>query len=136
VAERVDTILKHFRVRRYFKVRLKKQERHQFRQAGPGRSGPRTVFHRKTRFLWIPEWTTDQAAVAYDHRTDGMDPLLTNDRKLTPKEVLLAHKRQPKLEKRFERLKTVFEIAPLLLENEGRIEAPSSSTSSPYWSRR
>lgn len=123
VQERVETILKHFRVRRYLRVRLKKHERHQFRQAGPGRPGPRTIFHRKTRYVWIPEWNTDEAAIAYDHRTDGMYPLLTNDRKLTPKEVLEAHKRQPALEKRFEQLKSVFAIAPVLLKNEGRIEA-------------
>jgi transposase len=50
-------------------------------------------------------------------------PLLTNDRALTTKEVLEARKRQPALEKRFEQLKSVFEIAPVLLKNEGRIEA-------------
>ncbi|TAH39422.1 MAG: hypothetical protein EYC70_01160 [Planctomycetota bacterium] len=36
---------------------------------------------------------------------------------------LEAHKRQPEVEKRFEQLKTVHEIAPVLLKNEGRIEA-------------
>ena len=123
VTERVEHLLRRFRVKRYLHVRLRKQERHQFRQAGPGRPGPRTAFHRKTRCVWIPECATDDAAVAYDHHTDGMYPLLTNDRKLAPKEVLAAHKRQPALEKRFEQLKTVFEIAPVLLKNEGRVEA-------------
>jgi len=52
-----------------------------------------------------------------------MYPLLTNDRGLSPAQVLEAHKRQPIIEKRFEQTKTVFEIAPVLLKNEGRIEA-------------
>jgi hypothetical protein len=38
-------------------------------------------------------------------------------------QVLEAHKGQPMIEKRFEQLKTVHEIAPVFLKNEGRIEA-------------
>ena len=37
--------------------------------------------------------------------------------------MLEAHKGQPKIEKRFEQVKTVHEIAPVYLKNEGRIEA-------------
>ena len=50
-------------------------------------------------------------------------PLLSNDRTLTPVQVLEAHKGQPTIEKRFEQVKTVHEIAPVYLKNEGRIEA-------------
>jgi transposase len=49
--------------------------------------------------------------------------LLTNDRNLTPVQILEAHKGQPTIEKRFEQVKTVHEIAPVYLKNEGRIEA-------------
>ena len=52
-----------------------------------------------------------------------MYPLLTNDRSLTAQQVLEAHKRQPNIEKRFQQTKTVHEIAPVFLKNEGRIEA-------------
>ena len=75
----------------------------------------------KTR--WKIGWTIDQAKIAYDRKSDGMYPLLTNDRTLTPKQVLEAHKRQPTIEKRFEQTKTVFQIAPVFLKNEDRIEA-------------
>jgi transposase len=37
--------------------------------------------------------------------------------------VLQAYKGQPMIEKRFEQLKTVLEAAPVLLKDEGRIEA-------------
>ena len=49
--------------------------------------------------------------------------MLTNDRSLTDAQVFEAHKRQPSIEKHFEQTKTVFHIAPVLLKNEGRIEA-------------
>ena len=52
-----------------------------------------------------------------------MYPLMTNDRSLSAAQVLQAHKGQPMIEKRFEQIKTVHEIAPVLLKNEGRIEA-------------
>ena len=52
-----------------------------------------------------------------------MYPLITNDRSLSPAQVLQAHKGQPMIEKRFEQIKTVHEIAPVFLKNEGRIEA-------------
>jgi transposase len=52
-----------------------------------------------------------------------MYPLITNDRTLSPAQVLEAHKGQPMIEKRFEQVKTVHEIAPVFLKNEGRIEA-------------
>ncbi len=41
----------------------------------------------------------------------------------SPTEVLTAHKGQPRIEKRFEQIKTVHEIAPVFLKNEARIEA-------------
>ena len=52
-----------------------------------------------------------------------MYPLLTNDRNLTAAQVLQAHKGQPTIEKRFEQIKTVHEIAPVFLKNPARIEA-------------
>ena len=48
---------------------------------------------------------------------------MTNDRTLSPTQVLQAHKGQPMIEKRFEQVKSVHEIAPVFLKNEGRIEA-------------
>ena len=65
----------------------------------------------------------NEAAIAYDRKSDGMYPLITNDRALTPPQVLQAHKRQPGTEKRFQQIKSVHDIAPVFLKNEGRIEA-------------
>ena len=126
-AEQVEKLikgtLKRFSVNRYLKVRKFIKEEHRFRQSRKGRPGPKMTYRRLTRQRWDITWETDEEALDYDRKSDGMYPLLTNDRTLTPAQVLEAHKGQPALEKRFEQTKTVHEIAAVLLKNEGRIEA-------------
>jgi len=119
----VEKILEHYHVRRYVKIARTVRAEHAFKQTRRGRPGPDTAYRRITRRRYDLEWNIDQAAVAYDEKSDGMYPLLTNDRKLTPAQVLEAHKGQPTIEKRFEQLKTVHEIAPVFLKNAARIEA-------------
>jgi len=123
IAEHVAELLRRHHVDRYLKVDIVQAEDHSFRQAARGRPGPNTRYVRKTRHFWRPSWSIDQNAIAYDRKSDGMYPLLTNDRSLADAQVLDAHKRQPTIEKRFEQTKTVHEIAPVLLKNEGRVEA-------------
>lgn len=123
VEDRIASVLARFRVRPYLKVLVGQIDQHAYRQTGPGRPGPDTRYVRNTRRRWNLTWEIDEARVAYDQKSDGMYPLLTNDKSLADAEVLNAHKRQPTIEKRFEQTKTVFEIAPVLLKNEGRIEA-------------
>jgi transposase len=123
VQKQIDEIIEPLHVKSYLKVTLKNIAQHSFRQDRPGRPGPETKYLRKTKRRWEIRWKLDEDAVAYDHRSDGMYPLLTNDKSLSQRQVLEAHKRQPTIEKRFEQTKTVFEIAPVFLKNEGRIEA-------------
>lgn len=123
VQRAIDDILERWRVARYLRVSLAATAEHSFRQDRPGRPGPDTKFVRKTKLKWEITWALDEEAVAYDRRSDGMYPLLSNDRSLTPGQVLEAHKRQPMIEKRFSQVKSVLEIAPVLLKDEGRIEA-------------
>lgn len=119
----ITEIFRRFPVRRYLKVRKHRQEEHRFRQVGRGRPGPQATYRRITRRRWDIGWELDQAALEYDRKSDGMYPLLSNDRKLKSAQVLEAHKGQPAIEKRFHQCKTVHKIAPVLLHNEGRIEA-------------
>jgi transposase len=123
VDRRVEQILAHQKVGRYLDVRRTEREDHRFRQWRRGRPGPQTAYRKLTRRRWDVTWTLDEAVLAHDRKSDGMYPLLTNDRTLTPAQVLEAHKGQPTIEKRFEQVKTVHEIAPVFLKNEGRIEA-------------
>ncbi|MBE7524499.1 MAG: hypothetical protein HS109_19265 [Burkholderiales bacterium] len=115
-------ILEQYRVTRHLKVKRVVREEHSFKQVRRGRPGPDTAYRKITRRRFDIEWSIDAAAVAYDQKSDGMYPLLSNDRTLTPP-MLEAHKGQPTIEKRFEQVKTVHEIALIFLKNEGRIEA-------------
>jgi transposase len=119
----IELILEQHRARRYFKVKRVPRPEHTFKQTQRGRPGPHTEYRRVTKRRYDIEWTIDQAAIDYDKKSDGMYPLICNDRNLTPAQVLEAHKGQPMIEKRFEQLKTVHEIAPVFLKNTGRIEA-------------
>jgi transposase len=110
-------------VSRYIKVSVVSDEEYSFRQTTRGRPGPKTKYVRKTRKFFRLTWELDEDTIAYDRKSDGMYPLLTNDSSLTSAQVLEAHKRQPSIEKRFEQTKTVFEIAPVFLKNEDRVEA-------------
>jgi len=123
IDDTVAELLARHKVLRYLKVTVGTVETYTFKQARRGRPGPDTTFVRKTKKNWHLTWEIDQAAVDYDRKSDGMYPLLTNDRSLTNAQVLEAHKGQPMIEKRFEQAKTVMEIAPVLLKNEDRIEA-------------
>jgi len=123
IDESVEDLLARHKVVRYLKVKVGTEETYTFKQSRRGRPGPDTTFVRKTKKNWHLTWEIDQAAVDYDRKSDGMYPLLTNDRALTNAQVLEAHKGQPMIEKRFEQAKTVMEIAPVLLKNEDRIEA-------------
>jgi transposase len=120
---RLAMILEQHHAGRYLKVKRTVREEHSYKQARRGRPGPDIAYRRITRRRYDIEWSIDEAAIAYDQKSDGMYPLLTNDRSLSPAQVLEAYKGQPKIEKRFEQLKTVHEIAPVLLKNEARIEA-------------
>src|SRR5499427_2507062 len=119
----VKTIIEKHHVGSYMKVERTVREHHIYKQARRGRPGPNTSYRKITKRRFDIEWTIDEEAIAYDHKSDGMYPLISNDRKLSPAQVLEAHKGQPMIEKRFEQTKTVHEIAPVLLKNEGRIEA-------------
>jgi len=119
----VELILQKNHARRYLKVKRIPRPEHTFKQTHRGRPGPDTEYRRVTRRRYDLEWSIDQAAIDYDKKSDGMYPLISNDRNLTAAQILEAHKGQPTIEKRFEQLKTVHEIAPVFLKNTMRIEA-------------
>ena len=123
LADTVGEILGRLRVVDYLKVGIWTEEIHRYRQDRKGRPNANTRYRRETTRRLRVQWTVDQDRIDYDEKSDGMYPLLTNDRTLTAEHVLEAHKRQPNIEKRFQQTKTVHEIAPVFLKNEGRIEA-------------
>ena len=61
-------------------------------------------------------------AISQSETLDGIIPLTTNT-KLSPKQALSAYKYQPYLERRFSCMKSDYEIAPVFLKRNDRIEA-------------
>jgi transposase len=123
VDDRVSAILSGQHVARWVEVKIVSTEQHRYRQESSGRPGPATRYVRRTKRGWRLDWRIDENMIAYDRKSEGMYPVLTNDRTLTIQDAFAAHRRQPAIEKRFEQLKTVFAIAPVFLKNEARIEA-------------
>ena len=123
VDEAVQAILKETNTRRWAEVEVVEQATQSFKQQGPGRPGPKTRYVRTERVHFALVWKPKADAIAYDARSDGMWPLITNDKELKPAEILEKYQYQPRLEKRHEQLKAVYLVAPAFLKNEGRIEA-------------
>ena len=93
-----------------------------FRQDNRGRPGPDTRYRKTTTERFTLTFTVRADVVAYDARMDGIFPLITNDRQMTPPEVLAAYKYQPNLERRHSQLKGHQLVAPVLLKDPVRIE--------------
>ena len=123
VAEAADNILKDTDGQRCIRHEIKENVETTYRQAKSGRPGPDTkyVAHHKTWFQ--VEWHPIGKNITSDACSDGVFPLITNRENLSHKEILGKYKYQPKLEKRYELLKTVDRVTPVLLKNATRIEA-------------
>lgn len=94
-----------------------------YRQEHRGRPGAKTRYRRTEKPVFTLTAKVDAEAVAYDAATDGCFPLTTNDKTMTPAQVLAAYRYQPNLERRNHMLKGPQEVAPVYLETPHRIEA-------------
>jgi hypothetical protein len=65
----------------------------------------------------------DAARLAESARCDGIFPMISNEMTMSAKDLLLAYKQQPMIEKRFQQLKTDFMVAPVFLKEVSRIQA-------------
>lgn len=113
------------RARRWIHASVETRDEVSHTQAGPGRPGPKTKYKRVVKKRFRVAWRVKEDHVAYDAKTDGMFPLLTNQdpQALPLAGALDAYRYQPRLEKRHEQLKTVYGVAPVLLKNVDRVEA-------------
>ncbi len=93
-----------------------------FRQENRGRPGPDTRYRKTTTERFALSFKVSNDKVAHDARMDGIFPLITNDKKMEPAEVLAAYKYQPNLERRHGQLKGHQLVAPVLLKDPVRIE--------------
>jgi transposase len=102
-------------------VEIVQHQQETFRKQGPGRPTPDSRYRREVRERFELHWCLNDRAWSVAAAEDGVFPLLTNDRQLTPRELLEAYKRQPKIEKRFSQLKSDFDLAPVFLKSPERV---------------
>jgi transposase len=123
IAAKAEGILASYSVKRFITLTIERYERPEYRQTKPGRPGPKTTYKRVDKRTWTIHHHVDEEVLTLTRASDGAYPLLSNDRDLTPEQVLDAHKRQHGVERRFSDAKSGLEIAPFLLKNPGRIHA-------------
>ena len=108
---------------RWLNVHIREIEEETFKQTKRGRPGKDTQYIRQTATRYSLTWTTNTTQMEHDQATDGVFPLITNQRDMTPEEVLRSYKRQPLIEKRFSQFKSDFEVAPIYLKEVTRIQS-------------
>ncbi len=110
-------------VSRWLRVQVVEYEEETFKQEHRGRPGKSTRYIRETRTRYTLSWTTSITEIEHDQATDGVFPLITNQREMAAEEVLRAYRRQPLIEKRFSQFKSDFQVAPIYLKEVTRIQA-------------
>ena len=120
-------ILKHYGVQNFINVRLQQHVTcSRKRKRGRPAKGERVEYERHRHVSYSLHWSRDAETLRREARVDGLFPLLCTDPDLQPKDVLKAYKYQPRLEKRFEQLKSVHRAAPMLFKKVERVEASMS----------
>ena len=123
VAEAVEQTLQRCGAERWVHVDIEPVERIEYQQTTRGRPSKHTHYVQRVSTRFELTFHVDAARIAQDRASDGVFPLITNDRELTAEQLLRAYKRQPLIEKRFSQFKTDFEVAPVYLKNVTRIQA-------------
>jgi transposase len=123
VAEAVETILGETGTEGEIEVTIEEHSEETFRQQRRGRPGAETLYVKSERRRFELTCRVDSARLAEVARCDGIFPLITNEAEMSAKELLLAYKQQPMIEKRYAQLKTDFAVAPVYLKEVSRIQA-------------
>jgi transposase len=123
VAEAVQEIVRSRGVEDWIITEVQERTEEKYRQDGPGRPNEHTRYVKETSTRFDLAYRIDTKQLATETCGDGVFPLISNDNSLSELEMLLAHKGQPALEKRFSHLKTDFEVAPVYLKETSRIQA-------------
>lgn len=118
-----NAILTETRTEPFIHIALKEVNEPSFRQERRGRPGAHTRYRRTDHTRIELTWTVDDTQVRDRAASDGMFPLITNDRDLNLASLLDHYKHQPCLERRHNQLKTGLEVVPMWLKSIARIEA-------------
>jgi transposase len=123
VSEAVEAIVRECEVAGWVTVEVKETTHDTYRQERRGRPSAKTRYKKqeRTRFEIVHHVALER--LDEEARCDGVFPLVSNDPTMTERELLLAYKHQPAIERRFEHLKTDFVVAPVYLKEASRIQA-------------
>jgi len=123
VAEAVEALLRDCDVSEWITVQIEEHVIESYRQEQRGRPGQQTRYVREEKLRFELKHRIELERLDEAARCDGIFPLVSNDRALSERELLLAYKQQPAIERRFEQLKTDFVVAPVYLKEVSRIQA-------------
>jgi transposase len=123
VAEAVEAILGDTEIEGEIAVTIEERTEATYRQQRRGRPDARTLYVKRERKRFELTIRVDHARLAEAARCDGIFHLITNELAMPAKDLLLAYKQQPRIEKRFAQLKTDFVVAPVYLKEVSRIQA-------------
>jgi len=122
VESAVERALEHTSAARYFSTRVEEVPEESFRQAKRGRPGPSTHYVKRVTSRFMVSLSVRSDIVSAEAKSDRTFALVTNDRVMTPAEVLNTYKYQPNLERRHAQLKGHQLVAPVFLKDPVRIE--------------
>jgi transposase len=117
----VKTVFEYYKTSHYFDWKIATQVEECYKQARRGRPGGESAYRKIENTYYQLVWCQNPEQIHFDSRYDGIFPLITNQ-KDSAASILNSYKFQPRLEKRFEQLKSVYNVAPVFLQNTGRIE--------------
>jgi transposase len=123
VAEAVEAILEETGTAAWITVTIEERAEETFRQQRRGRPGADTVYVKRERKRFDLAHRVELERLDEEARCDGIFPLISNEPGMSAKDLLLAYKQQPMIEKRFGQLKTDFVVAPVFLKEVSRIQA-------------
>ena len=123
VSKAAEAIVRECEVEDWLTVEVVEKTVESYRQERRGRPGANTRYRRQERTRFELTHRVALERLDEESRCDGVFPLVSNDANLTERELLLAYKQQPALERRHEQLKTDFAVAPVYLKEASRIQA-------------
>ena len=123
VSKAAEAIVRECEVEDWLTVEVVEKTVESYRQERRGRPGANTRYRRQERTRFELTHRVVLERLDEESRCDGVFPLVSNDANLTERELLLAYKQQPALERRHEQLKTDFAVAPMYLKEASRIQA-------------
>lgn len=119
---RIDGILTRYHVQDYLRVEVEIDTEEEFKALTRGKPTAETRYRKITKKAPRLKIQRNGEAIARAQLMDGIFPLTTNTKEKAV-EILKIYKYQPTLEKRHSLLKSTFEVAPMWLKKNSRIEA-------------